>query len=211
MKVTKYPQSTILLEKDGKKILIDPGSFTASKYTGGDFGEIEAIFLTHRHPDHVDEKLIAEILSRKAVPVFANSDTKEAFPELVTQVVSNQETMQIAGFDIKTHELPHCALPDGSQGPPNTGYIFDGKFFHPGDGVETSGVSVEVLAAPIAGPDVSLRDAHDLIVATGASKVVPIHYTIFSDEKPQFAAGLVERFTPGIEMIVLGSGEFREF
>lgn len=212
MKVTKYPQSTLVLEKDGRRLLIDPGSFTAAKYTADDFPEIEAIVLTHRHPDHVEAELIKSILDKKAVPVIANSDTKETFPELVTHVISSGETVSHAGFEILAHDLPHVPMVDGTAGPQNTGYIFDGNFFHAGDGVDTTGVSVHYAAVPIAGPDLSLRDAHDLIASIGAKVIIPIHYSLFTDEKPAAAIGLIEKFTPEIdELRVLANGESTTF
>ncbi len=208
MKVTKYPQSTLILEKEGRRILIDPGSFTAAKYSADDFAEIEAIVLTHRHPDHVDEGLIKSILNKKNVPVVGNTDTKEAFPELITDIISDSETIIHAGFTIKAHDLPHVPMVDGSAGPQNTGYIIDDNFFHAGDGVDTTGVDVHYAAVPIAGPDLSLRDAHNLIKSIGAKVIIPIHYSLFTDEKPTAAIGLIQKFTPEIdELRVLANGE----
>lgn len=208
MKVTKYPQSTLLLEKEGQSILIDPGSFTAAKYTADDFPEIEAIVLTHRHPDHVEVELIKAVLAKKSVPVIANADTKEAYPDIVTDIISSGETVSHAGFDILAHDLPHVPMVDGSSGPQNTGYVFDGNFFHAGDGVDTTGINVHYAAVPIAGPDLSLRDAHDLIKSIGAKVIIPIHYSLFSDEKPVAAVGLIQKFTPEIdELRVLANGE----
>lgn len=208
MKVTKYPQSTLLLEKEDQRILIDPGSFTAAKYTADDFPEIEVIVLTHRHPDHVEVELIKAVLAKKSVPVIANADTKEAYPDIVTDVISSGETVSHAGFDILAHDLPHVPMVDGSSGPQNTGYVFDGNFFHAGDGVDTTGINVHYAAVPIAGPDLSLRDAHDLIKSIGAKVIIPIHYSLFSDEKPVAAVGLIQKFTPEIdELRVLANGE----
>ncbi len=208
MKVTKYPQSTLILEKEGRRILIDPGSFTAAKYKADDFPEIEAIVLTHRHPDHVDTDLIKSILDKKSVPVVANDDVKEAFPDLITDVVSSGDIVSHAGFDILAHDLPHVPMVDGSSGPQNTGYVFDGNFFHAGDGVDTTGINVHYAAVPIAGPDLSLRDAHDLIKSIGAKVIIPIHYSLFSDDQPVAAVGLIHKFTPEIdELRILANGE----
>lgn len=69
MNITKYPQSSLLLEKNGQRILIDPGSFMAAKFSVGDLPEIEAILLTHRHADHADPDLIKSISAKKVIPV----------------------------------------------------------------------------------------------------------------------------------------------
>jgi L-ascorbate metabolism protein UlaG (beta-lactamase superfamily) len=208
MKVTKYPQSTLVIENEGRKILIDPGNFTAEKYTAEEFLGVEAIVLTHQHFDHVDRSLISAILAQEnAIPVIANQDTYDTYPDLVTQVIHDREKIEIAGFRLEARDLPHVLMVDGSAGPPNTGFIVNDRFFHAGDGVEINDLEVDIIAAPIAGPDLSLRDAHDLIIATEAKVVIPIHYSIFSDDKPAKAVWLLEHFTPNIEVRVLANAE----
>jgi L-ascorbate metabolism protein UlaG (beta-lactamase superfamily) len=207
MNVTKYPQSCLVLEKEGKRILIDPGSFMAAKYSASDLPEFEAIMLTHRHPDHANADFIIGLQVQKRVPVYANQDTKELLGDQVTAIIEPGDTVEIAGFSVKAYDMPHCALPDGSAGPPNNGYVFDENFLHAGDGISVEGVRVENAAIAIAGPDISLRDAADLIKSVGATKVIPIHYSIFGDEKPMAAAGLVRMGAPDVEMIVLENGE----
>ena len=207
MNITKYPQSCLLIEKNEKNILIDPGSFMAAKFSAEDLPEIEAIFLTHQHPDHADADFIGAVLGKKSVPVYANEDTKQLLKELVTNVMNPSEDCEVAGFKVETYDMPHCPLPDGSAGPPNNGYVFDGIFLHAGDGISVQNLQVENAAIAIAGPDISLRDARDLILSIGAKKVIPVHYSIFSDEKPHAAVGLIKYFTPDIELVVLGNKE----
>lgn len=208
MNITKYPQSCLIVEKDGARILIDPGSFLAGKFTAEQLPDIDAIILTHRHPDHANPELITALLAKKSVPVYANDDTKDFLGgSVVTHPINPGDTATVAGFAVQTYDMPHCPMPDGSAGPPNNGYVFDGTFLHAGDGVAVEGLQVENAAIAIAGPDVSLRDAADLIKAVGAKKVIPIHYSIFSDDKPMAAVGLVKYGAPDVEMIVLGNAE----
>ena len=47
--------------------------------------------------------------------------------------------------------------------------------------------TVEILADPIAGPSVSMRDAYRLVKAAGATQIVPIHYDAFIAKPEQFA------------------------
>jgi len=51
MKITKYPQSAILIENyKGKRVLIDPGSYCYNKsFTPDDWGKIDILLLTHTH------------------------------------------------------------------------------------------------------------------------------------------------------------------
>jgi L-ascorbate metabolism protein UlaG (beta-lactamase superfamily) len=207
MQLTKYPQSCLILEKDDKRILIDPGSFMANKFSAGDLPEFDAIFLTHRHPDHADPDFIRSVLAQKNIPVYGNQDTKELLGELVSNVITPSDVASVGGFDVTVYDMPHCLLPDGSVGPPNNGYVFDGDFLHAGDGVSAEGLTVTNAAIAIAGPDLSLKDAADLIKAIGATKVIPIHYSIFSDDKPAGAIGLIKFGAPGVEIIALDNAE----
>lgn len=207
MNATKYPQSCLVLEKDGRRILIDPGSFMAGKFSAGDLPELNAIFLTHRHPDHADADFIRSVLAKKSVPVYGNPDTKELLGELVSDIIEPGQSVETASFSVKAYDMPHCPMPDGSAGPPNNGYVFDQSFLHAGDGVSVEGLQVENAAIAIAGPDISLRDAADLIKSIGAKKVIPVHYSIFSDEKPMSAVGLVKKGATDVEMVVLANAE----
>ncbi|MBW3538049.1 MBL fold metallo-hydrolase [Candidatus Parcubacteria bacterium] len=200
MKITKYPQSCLLLEKDGRRIAIDPGSFFTDRYRAQDLGAIEAVLYTHQHADHFDQSLVNEFKAA-GVALYGNRAVCQLIGEGARPADSGQP-FEVAGFNVTPHDLPHCRLVDGSDGPPNTGYIIDGHFFHPGDGVETEGVQVDHLALPIAGPSVSFYHAAKFAKSLGAQKVIPIHYHSFKADPHDFAS----RFQDA-EVIVLESGE----
>jgi L-ascorbate metabolism protein UlaG (beta-lactamase superfamily) len=210
VKITKYPQSTVTIEKGGRKILIDPGNFTAAKYNVEDFRGVGAVLLTHEHADHIDTKLINQIVHEYKVDVYANKSVKNQFPDLVSFVVDHGAIIEVLGFKIAAYDMKHVALPDGSDGPQNTGYVIDDIILHPGDSIETAKIKVDIIIAPISGPDISLRDSRDQIVGVGAKIVVPIHYSIYSDDKPALATSLITRFTPDIDMRVLENGQSTE-
>lgn len=205
MKITKYPQSCLLLEKNNKKILIDPGNFVAEKYTAKDFLPLDGVLITHRHADHADPDFISE-LAKAGVTILANQDTTELLGEIVSEIIDDGGEVELGEFKIKAHELAHCLMVDGSNGPQNTGYIVDDIFFHPGDGVKTAGVQVQVAAIPIAGPDVSPHDSYALIESLGTQTVIPVHYDYFVGN-PEFFKQTVARFNQDINVAVLKNGE----
>lgn len=204
MKVTKYPQSCLLLEKAGAgRILIDPGNFALDAYSLDDFGEVDAVFYTHRHADHFDNRILGDLRERGA-RLIANPDVAPLLGDDVQGVV-DRERFEVAGFDVVARDLPHVPMVDGSPGPPNTGYVVDGAFFHPGDGMEIDDLRAPQLAAPIAGPSISFRDAYRLVETLGASTVVPIHYDMFIADPQLFA-----HFCDRAEVMALGAGETAE-
>ncbi|HUD81657.1 MAG TPA: MBL fold metallo-hydrolase [Patescibacteria group bacterium] len=202
MKVTKYPQSCLIIEKDGKRIIIDPGSLVSPKYRAEDLFPAEAILITHEHADHADPALIDDLTRGGQMIVVGNQSTSKAFGGIVTKVVSDGEKFEIAGFSITARELPHVAMVDGSAGPQNTGYLIDDVFFHSGDGIKIDNLTVNAVAAPIAGPDISPRDVFSFVKSLGCDTVIPVHYDYFSAD-PNFFAKLLAPVKPGIKIIVL--------
>ncbi len=203
MKVTKFPQSCIIVEKsDGGRVLVDAGSVAMDAHAFDDFGPIDAAVYTHRHPDHFDERSL-EVLLERDIPVYANADVVSLIGGERATEVRDGERCEVAGFDVLPRDLPHVPMVDGAQGPPNTGFVFDGTFFHPGDGIAIDGLRVDGLALPIAGPSVSFRDAYVLAEQLGARKLVPIHYDVFIADPNLFA----DKAAALAEVVVLDPGE----
>lgn len=205
MKITKYPQSCFIIEQVGKRLVIDPGSFVSAKYQAQDLLPVDGILITHEHADHADPNLVRALAGGK-IPVIANQSTANVLPGLVTQVVADGEQFQVAGMSVSARELPHCLLPDGSSGPQNTGYVIDGHFFHPGDGIALDGLTVPTAAIPIAGPDISARDAFAFIKQLGCQTVIPMHYNYFKED-PQLLATMAENVVPGVQFVVVEDGQ----
>ena len=209
MKVTKYPQSCLIIERDGKRLCIDPGSLVSEKYSARDLLPLDAILITHDHQDHVDPKLLQDLVQGSDTPVIANQATKDLVGDLVTQVVKDGEAFEAAGMQIVARELPHCLMVDGSPGPQNTGYVINDVFFHAGDGIELAGLTVQSAAIPIAGPDISARDVFSFIKQLGCQTVVPIHYDYFL-ENPRILAGMAASAAPDVKFVVLDHGQSAE-
>lgn len=205
LKITKYPQSCVLIDEGGRRILIDPGNFVAEKYSIEDFLPLDGVLVTHLHEDHADKGLL-EGFQSAGVRLIANRATVEYLPDLNFEIVEDGRELAVGGFQVRVHELPHCLMVDGSAGPQNSGFIINEKFFHPGDGVETDGVKVEVVAVPIAGPDVSSHDAFKFIQSVGARAAIPVHYSFFLND-PEFFKMMVGKFDDVVDVIVLANGK----
>jgi L-ascorbate metabolism protein UlaG (beta-lactamase superfamily) len=184
MRITKYPQSCLVVDSGDARLLIDPGYLVLDRYRLADLGAVDAVLYTHQHADHFDPRALDELRERD-VPVYGNADVSSLIGADAITVRSGQE-MEIAGFSVAPHDLPHVAMVDGSPGPPNTGYLIGGRLFHPGDGFDID-LRVDVLALPIAGPSISFRDAYAFAERSGASAVIPMHYDFFLADPRLFA------------------------
>lgn len=203
MRLTKYPQSCLLIEEpDGGRVLVDPGRFVAEAYDLDDLGEVDAVCYTHRHFDHLDEGWAKSLLDDH-VPVYANADVAAHLDaEDAVTVVADGDDFRAGGFEVTVHHLPHVPMVDGSAGPPNLGFVFAGGLLHPGDSVTVGGIAVDTLATPIAGPSISYRDAYAMLRQTGARTSIPVHYDLFLADPDLFAD-----FCDVAEVVVLGHGE----
>ena len=204
MQVTKFPQSCLVVEVDGARLLVDPGVFVTAKYAPEDLGEIDAVLYTHRHADHVDPELAATLRER-GIELFGNDDVCDLLADVEVTLIADGQTFEAAGVAVTAHDLPHVELVDGSPGPPNTGFLIDGRLFHPGDGMEITGLSARAVAAPISGPSISFRDAYRFVQQLGAQKVVPIHYDLFTADPTHFA-----KVCDIAEVVPLGDGQATE-
>jgi L-ascorbate metabolism protein UlaG (beta-lactamase superfamily) len=200
MKVTRYFQSCLLIEDGKARVLIDPSG--QEKERLGEFGKLDAVFYTHEHMDHFDADMAKTFVEQGIAPVYANSSTAKQI-EASKTVVEDGKEYDISGLKIKAIELPHCLMVDGSTAVQNTGYLFNGKLFHPGDGKELKGLQVDTLAVPISGPDISLKDAYDFAVQLTAKQVIPIHYD-FLGGNPDFLGGYLNKKGVKVHGLTIG-------
>lgn len=205
MKITRYFQSCLLIEDGGTRLLVDPSG--NEKDNAPKLGKLDAVIYTHEHSDHFDPEL-AEQFAGQGTPIYANASTAGKMKSR-PNVVTDGQGFKVGAIDIKVIELPHCPMPDGSAGPQNSGYLIEGKLFHPGDGKELAGLKVDNLAVPMLGPDVSVRDACDFAKQVGAKNVIPIHYDSFG-AKPDFLVMASQRFNMPFEVWPLANGESTE-
>jgi L-ascorbate metabolism protein UlaG (beta-lactamase superfamily) len=203
MKVTRYFQSCLLIEEGSARILIDPSG--QEKGHIGKMGRLDAVLYTHEHSDHFDAEMAQTFVEQGIAPVYANASTAKLIKASKTIVKDGQE-FKINGVRVKVIELPHCLMPDGTQGPQNVGYLINDKLFHPGDGKELDGLRIDNLALPIIGPDISIKDAFAFAKQISAKAVIPIHYD-FLGLKPEIVKSFAERFEMPFKVHILKNGQ----
>lgn len=181
MKITKYPQSCILIETKGKKILIDPGNITEEKDIQG-FTNIDAILITHKHSDHCYLENIQTIKNKSPnLKIIGNEETKEALG-IDMEIVNEGDVKEIDRTKIEVTKAVHGYHPMMEYTPKGNGFIIDDgkiKAYHCGDTIAFyNEYKANIVFVPICGHGVVMEP--DIAVAfcqkIQAKLTIPIHY-----------------------------------
>ena len=92
MRITKYEHATVVLDKDGESLIIDPGTFLASLT---EIPRTSAIVLTHQHEDHWSPRTLDQILATNpGIPIFGPAGVAAAATGYDITVVAPGDTVQ---------------------------------------------------------------------------------------------------------------------
>ncbi|MBI2121920.1 MAG: MBL fold metallo-hydrolase [Candidatus Sungbacteria bacterium] len=184
MIIKKFLHSCILLEEQGRRLLIDPGdmSFFEKKISPEDIGGADVIVFTHRHSDHLDLDILKKFLSLKQAKILAHEEIGKKLKEsdIPYTSISAGETKIVEGFTIETIEAPHghgLSVPS----PYNLGFKIDNAFFHPGDCVSLENIETKVLALPVMGSWMRFPEAVLFAKRVKPQYVIPIHDALIGD------------------------------
>src|SRR3989344_7684313 len=79
MKITRFGHSCMLIEEGEARILIDPGVWSHGQ---NDVKNLDAILITHEHPDHLDSKSIKQIIQNNpAAKIYTNKGVGKVLSE----------------------------------------------------------------------------------------------------------------------------------
>ncbi|MFD0783873.1 MBL fold metallo-hydrolase [Micromonospora azadirachtae] len=181
MRVTKYLHSCLLVDTGAARLLIDPGRFTfvEGRVTPEDFGELDAIAVTHHHPDHADPDALSAIIRRTGAPLLGDRQSAErlaAYGLTVTVVEPGPHRIGAMTVDaIRADHEPVLA----DETPANTAYLIDGRVLHCGDSLHPvlfAHRGVDLLAVPVMGPYLTERLVAGFIAQLNPVAVVPLHH-----------------------------------
>jgi L-ascorbate metabolism protein UlaG (beta-lactamase superfamily) len=138
MKITKYLHSCLVFELDGYKLLFDPGkfSFAEEEVTPDMFADVDAIIITHNHPDHLDAEILKEIISLSNAPVYTNKQVAgQIEKEGIASTVWEDGVYNLGPFKLQAITVIHELIMDNPL-PQMTGFILNDKVLHPVDSME---------------------------------------------------------------------------
>lgn len=179
MKLTKYEHACIVLEEQGKKLVIDPGSFTTSF---DQLDDIAAIVVTHVHPDHFDATQLNAITARNPdVRIFSTADVAAVYQQPHLAIVQAGEQLTVGPFNLRFYGEKHALIHQTLPCPHNVGVMVNDTFFYPGDAYTQPDVPVKILAVPANGPWMKVSDSMDYIAALEPKQCIPTHNGLLSE------------------------------
>ena len=182
MRIQKFLHSCLLIEKGSDRILFDPGKFSFVEHgaRAADFTRLNAVIITHSHPDHMDDDALKLIIENNPGAVlYGNSGIAAALqPKGLKVELFEEGTKQIGDFRVDAYEARHEKIV-AAKIPPNTAYVVDDTLLNPGDSYAYSLDSLrgkfDVLALPVMAPWCSEMDAAGFAARMNAKRVLPIH------------------------------------
>lgn len=198
MKLTKYTHACVRLEKDGRVLVLDPGTFSETTEA---LDGAHAVLITHEHGDHMDVAAVTGALETAAgIAVFAPAGVAAQLrgeaPQAAERIhtVEPGSTFDAAGFTVRSfggqHALIHPQIPLVA----NIGYLVDGNVYHPGDSfIVPDGLSVRTLLVPIHAPWNKAAEVIDFVISVRAPQAFQIHDGLLNETGLKMVEGHVAR------------------
>ncbi|WP_327368621.1 MBL fold metallo-hydrolase [Streptomyces sp. NBC_01217] len=165
MRITKYTHACVRFERDGRVLVIDPGTWSEPAALIG----ADAVLVTHEHADHIDVLRLAGL----GVPVYAPAEAN--IPRLEVTAVSSGVEFTAAGFRVQPVGGRHAFIYAGEPDCANLGYIIDEAIYHPGDSLHVPEQPIETLLVPAQGSWMKTAEAIDFVKAIKPQRAFPIH------------------------------------
>ncbi|MEU0083005.1 MBL fold metallo-hydrolase [Streptomyces sp. NPDC006274] len=175
MRLTKKTHACVQLEKDGRRLVVDPGGFSERDAALG----ADVVLVTHEHPDHFDEdRLRAALEANPGAALWTLRSVARqlsaAFPGRV-HTVGHGDTFTAAGFEVQVHGELHAVIHPDIPRITNVGYLVDGAVFHPGDALTVPGHEVDTLLLPVHAPWNKISEVIDYVREVRPRRAVDVH------------------------------------
>ena len=187
MLLTKLGHSCVRFEKDGTRLVIDPGVWSGPDVLAG----ASAVLVTHEHPDHLDDSQVrAALAASPGLELWANETVAGKYAEFGGRVhaVRHGDAVSVAGFEVAVYGSDHAVIDSAIPVIRNTGFLVDGQVFHPGDSFTVPGERVPVLLVPVTAPWLKFSEAADYLRTVAPERAYWIHDALLNDK----AASLIE-------------------
>jgi L-ascorbate metabolism protein UlaG (beta-lactamase superfamily) len=193
MQLTKLGHACVRLQKDGARLVIDPGVWSGADV----LADADAVLVTHEHADHLDaDALRGALASDPGLGVWTNASVAALLADFGEQVhaVGHGDSFTAAGFEVHVYGRDHAQIMPEIPIIANTGFAIDGTVFHPGDSFTAPEERVGTVLVPVSAPWLKFSEVAAYIRAAGADRGFAIHDAILSE----FGVGLVSNLLKAV-------------
>ena len=182
MKITKFPQSCLLIETKGKKILIEPWNL---KYKEENFdirNNVDIILITHKHPDHCNAEILEKL--NKNIIIYSTKEVAEANKSLKISIIKENDIIELDNIKIEVVHAIHGYQPllkGAKEVHENVGYIIDdesNRLYTTSDTIcFKNDYKADILCIPVTGHGLTMSAFEAALYAkeVGAVLTIPIH------------------------------------
>lgn len=179
MKLTKLEHAALIVEVAGRKLYIDPGSFTAALI---DTAGTDAVVITHEHPDHwTPEQLDRVLESNPDVRIFGPAGVAAAAAGYPVTVVAAGDDVEFGPFRLRFFGAKHAVIHESIPVIDNVGVLVNDELYYAGDAFTIpAGVDVPTLAVPAGAPWLKISEVIDFVLAIKPGRSFPTHEMLLS-------------------------------
>lgn len=174
MRLTKLEHASLIIEDFGKKLFLDPGSFTTAITEAA---QTAAIVITHEHPDHWTPEQIDRILSKNPdARVFGPAGVAAAASGIPVEVVKAGDVIEVGPFTLQFFGEKHAVIHETIPVVDNVGVLVNGSVYYGGDSYTVpEGIDVDVQAVPAGAPWLKIGDVMNYVLAVKPRRSFPTH------------------------------------
>lgn len=181
MKITKYPQSCLLIETKGKKILIDPGALKYKEEYFEVWNSVDIILITHKHPDHCNTEVLGKL--NKNIKMYSTREVQDANQILDINIIKENDKIKLEDITIEVVHAIHGYQPllKGKEIYENVGYIIDdgeNRLYTTSDTIcFKNDYKADILCIPVTGHGLTMSAFEAALYSkeVGATLTIPVH------------------------------------
>ncbi len=197
MRLTKFGHACVRLEKPAGSLVVDPGALSETAALAG----ADSILVTHEHFDHfVEARVRAAARANPGLQVWTVPAVADVLIGLGAQVhvVGHGDAFTTSGFEVEAHGSVHAPVHADMPDVANTGFLIDGRLFHPGDALTVPDKPVDVLMVPVHAPWCRTADIIDWVREVAPRRALAVHDGELNAVGIAVVGGLLGEHGPGI-------------
>lgn len=195
MRITRHGHACLLVETGDARVLIDPGAFSSSTTFG--LSGLDAIVVTHQHPDHWDrERGPALVAANPGAVLLADPETAAELGD-PWRAHRDGDRTELGDVSIIGVGTTHAEILPSLPRVANVGVRLEGAdgvtLFHPGDSYEHAPEGVDVLALPLSAPWTKVSETVAFARRVAPRVALPVHDGTVSVQAQGIYLGHVEQ------------------